>query len=908
MYSCISMGQTFSIGFILTDEYESPLENVSVEINRVNYSWRGHTDKNGFVKVNNISNGIYSCKFSHEDYLDNYKQIHVLDNRTFNITLQRESILLERMVVTAKENKGLVTTSKINQKALQHLQPSSFSDIFELLPGGKAKDPILTGVNSVNIREFSPPDQYMTSALGTQFLLDGSPLNSAADLQISVEDPLTLYNNSSQTIASRNTYNIGIDTRTISTNDIESVEIIRGIPHAGYGDLTSGLIKIKRKSGQTKWQGRIKVDGFSKSYYVAKGFRVNHNWAINASADYLNAIADPRSVTENYSRFTGSVRSTSTFNIRKNQIKWLSTIDYVRSMDDETVDPDSGFDKIDSYENVKQNFHFINNLDYTIKNGFINQLELKTSIRKGYHDLKQTKWVQFSGPRSISIAQEQGVNNGYFPEISYTSYLKTEGRPLDMSYKLSALASISTGSVSHQITSGIDYKYSKNNGRGQLYDILKPPAPNMNTRPRSYKSIPAYQNIALYLGDKIEYKYNEHAFKLYAGGRLSKNMGLKDKYRLKHTLFLEPRFNFQWNVPRIRMNERDFKIDVTVGYGVLYKQPTLYMLYPNLLYLDFQQLNFYHSNPNLRLVNYMTYVEDVTNYNLTAAKNVKKEIRLDLSYDNHDVFFTYFLEDMKSGFRRENHFKTFYYNRYDTSGIDLENLTQTPDIQYLPYTTQYSFLGITSHQNGSRTFKRGIEFGYTSPRFNGLNTRITFNGAWFKTLYENSTPYHQKPNQSIGGISFPYVGIYKNDTGYINTGLNYNCIIDTYLQNLGLNFSLSLQGTLFLDLERVKRIAEPYAYYDKDGNVFEFTPEDKTDAYKQWLVRNVSLTDNIATHYPMDIVANIKATKRVYNDLKASLFVNRLFSYYAPYKFNDITVKRNFWNEPYFGMELTFNF
>jgi len=123
-----------------------------------------------------------------------------------------------------------------------------------------------------------------------------------------------------------------------------------------------------------------------------------------------------------------------------------------------------------------------------------------------------------------------------------------------------------------------------------------------------------------------------------------------------------------------------------------------------------------------------------------------------------------------------------------------------------------------------------------------------------------------------------------------------------------MNISVSFQGTWFSTSQRTKRIAEPYAYYDKDGTIYDFTEEDKTDLYKQWLVRNVSVTDNLQTKYTFDIVANLKATKRIHNNLRASLFVNRLFSYYQPYYFNETKIKRNFWNEPYFGMELTFNF
>ena len=97
--------------------------------------------------------------------------------------------------------------------------------------------------------------------------------------------------------------------RTISTNDIEKVEIIRGIPSAAYGDLTTGLIKIERKIGDIPFQARFKADGFSKQYYVGKGFSMNKNWQLAANLDFLEAKNDPTDTYDKYQRLTGSVRS-----------------------------------------------------------------------------------------------------------------------------------------------------------------------------------------------------------------------------------------------------------------------------------------------------------------------------------------------------------------------------------------------------------------------------------------------------------------------------------------------------------------------------------------------------------------------------------------------------------------------
>ncbi len=42
----------------------------------------------------------------------------------------------------------------------------------------------------------------------------------------------------------------GVDTRNITVADIESVEVITGVPSAEYGDLNSGMVKIHTRKGE----------------------------------------------------------------------------------------------------------------------------------------------------------------------------------------------------------------------------------------------------------------------------------------------------------------------------------------------------------------------------------------------------------------------------------------------------------------------------------------------------------------------------------------------------------------------------------------------------------------------------------------------------------------------------------
>ena len=46
--------------------------------------------------------------------------------------------------------------------------------------------------------------------------------------------------------------NRGVDMRSISTDDIERVEIVRGIPSVEYGDLSNGVVKVNTLKGVKK--------------------------------------------------------------------------------------------------------------------------------------------------------------------------------------------------------------------------------------------------------------------------------------------------------------------------------------------------------------------------------------------------------------------------------------------------------------------------------------------------------------------------------------------------------------------------------------------------------------------------------------------------------------------------------
>lgn len=88
----------------------------------------------------------------------------------------------------------------------------------------------------------------------------------------------------------------GVDMRTIPTDNIEKVEIIRGIPSVAYGNVANGAVIIQRKTSESPLSARFKADKTSKLFSVGKGFRLDGNgrYVLNTDLSYLDSKIDPR--------------------------------------------------------------------------------------------------------------------------------------------------------------------------------------------------------------------------------------------------------------------------------------------------------------------------------------------------------------------------------------------------------------------------------------------------------------------------------------------------------------------------------------------------------------------------------------------------------------------------------------
>lgn len=813
--------------------------------------------------------------------------------------LQAELSHLGEVVVTARENSGLTTSSKIEKHAMEHLQPSSFSDILELLPGGRSSDPALNEPNNIHIREiYTGNSNYSTSSLGTSFVIDGAPVSTNANMQY-------LAGAWDNIATKRDNTNSGVDMRAISTDDIERVEIVRGIPSVEYGDLTSGLVKIERRRGGHGLKFRLKADMGSKLFYAAKDFEWAHRrLTLNLSADFLDAKADPRNNYENYKRFTFSTRLHKTWERDDYSIALTTNLDFTKSLDNDKEDVDQTYSAEDSYKSSYTRYALLNALQFKMKrSSWLKSVDFAISAALENDLIERTRLVQLSRMTTAPLSKEEGENDAYILPFKYIGHHEADGKPLNAFAKLNARLQIPSNAISNTLLIGADWNMDKNLGRGQVFDPLKPVYTGISSRQRSLKDIPANHRLSAYAEESMKWPTAIGALELAAGIRATAMLNLEKDYKMNGRLYWDPRVNFGYSLPRMTLLGQPVFVRIAAGIGQHTKMPTMEQLFPDLLYVDFVQLNYYHDNPDYRRINLMTYVANPRNTALQPARNLKKEITLDINIGGNRLAVTAFREKMTSGFRTQAHYRTYQYKQYDASGINAATLTAPPAIEQLPFTKINELAGYSNYTNGSMTLKEGIEYTLETKRFPVVLTRLTINGAYFRTTYDNSIVDSYRPSQVIDNRQIQYVGLYANDDGSVRQAFNTNFTLDTDVPRLKLGFSLSAQCMWFTTSQRKEVSNYPVQYIAPDGSIHDWSDADADDMYLRWLVRDYSPSQFEKNRVPFAMNVNMKVTKKLFNDrLHIAMFCNKLLAYSPDYDSRGTTIRRHV--TPYFGLEM----
>ena len=215
-------------------EYDSkePIPYAFVVIKELNL-WGTCDDKGKFI-IENIIPGTYAIEISCLGYSNYTLPITVTqDIGNFTVGLRPDNLTLQDVVVTAKAGSSINSSSKIEKNAIQHVQASSLADVMQLLPGSLISNPSLTTQNKITIRSVN--DYTSNNTRGVGLMINGSRVSN--DASLTLERSTDVFKE--------------MDFRKFSTDNIESIEVLKGVLSAEYGDVTSGAILVTTKAGRT---------------------------------------------------------------------------------------------------------------------------------------------------------------------------------------------------------------------------------------------------------------------------------------------------------------------------------------------------------------------------------------------------------------------------------------------------------------------------------------------------------------------------------------------------------------------------------------------------------------------------------------------------------------------------------
>lgn len=846
-----------------------------------------------------------------------YKSLTIPLKNHAIIPLRQNATALGEVVVTARASDGPVTSSIIGRDAMTHLQPNSIADLMELLPGGYAKDPNMGEANTITLREtgtmgaygaITKNNNYSISSLGTQFMVDGVPISTDANLQYSPLSDTQSSASSSTVENNRNITNRGVDMRSISTDDIESVEVVRGIPSVEYGNLTSGLINIKKIRRAIPLTARFKADGYSKLFSLGKGLQLDGegNSILNVDLGYMDSKIDPTDNFENYKRVTGALRYTLCGD-RKEKIKWQwnSAFDYSGSFDDSKSDPDINYGRVDEYKSSYSRLALTNGFNVKMPKSWFKELDVNTLVSLQLDRLRQTRLVAPQRYGIVPLSWSDGENEAQAVYAEYTAHYLCDGKPFNAYVKVKGVMGFKTPYTLHTIKVGANWDLAKNFGRGQVYDMHHPlSVSGWSSRPRKYSDIPSLQNFSLFAEELMKANVGKCQLELMVGLRLNTLLGLERQFDMSGKYYADPRANLAWHLPKFKLGGKPMSISLNGGYGITTKMPTLNYLYPDKYYSNFICMAYYDTaNPeqDSKFVVH-TYVQDPTNYHIKPARNHKWEIRLDMDWNDNRLSVDYFRESMTSGFRYST-----IYGVYDYKSYDVSQMAAGKDYTTLPYENKRVLDGYQQSSNGSELVKQGIELAFTSQRIHCLRTRINVTGAWFHTRYTNSQPMYSPVTTVIDGTAVrdKYVGLYDWNEGRENDRLNTNVTFDTQIPEWKLIFTTSVQCMWMIRTKQMWKNGTPMVYISsEDGQLHAYTEDSQDDPYLMQLVRTYNEDQFKPFTVPMSMLINLKMTKEIGKYMRLSFFANKILDYLPDYTANGKVIRRN--ASPYFGVEAGF--
>lgn len=863
------------------------------------------TDIDGKVSFQKVPSGTFTLKVMYVGYEAYTTTLKVEGDIQLNIQLVPTSLALKEVVVTAKQSaSGSSSASMIGRQAIDHLQASSLADIMQLIPGKAMGNADLTQQSNLQLRTLRNNN---TSAFGSSIVVDGVPISNNAQV--------------GQGAFSATTFT-GTDLRQVAADNIENVEVIRGIPSAEYGDLTSGLVVVRSKMGVTPWQIKMKVNPSMTNTSLTKGFSLNRAGIVNVNFDYAKAWGDPRQKTRSFDRYSLNLGYSYDLNRRwhtETKFRMLSAKDWTGN------DPDAKQDGSES-KNQTLNFGLTHNGRISADKTFMRTLNYTLGVSYGGIDNVQTAFVPVStGLLPILTARETGYFNVAWKTQSYRATGRTESRPGNIYAKINDTFYFTAGKTRQNFKVGAEYHYDWNSGKGYYNDNdLLPLRPNSSGRPRAFSAVPGLHQIAAYAEDNFLWNINKV-------NRLRANFGLRftamQPFSDVATTSLSPRLNIVFSAASW--------LDIRGGIGLNSKTPGLGYLYPDAKYDDRVAANYMpQTDPAGQLLVYHTQVyQTAYSKNLKNTTTTKVELGLDFKLkDGRRLSILAYRDRTPNGFAALSEFFTYKYSLYTQErGLNI-TAGQPTTIDYAnPYRTFNAFMTTGAVGNTNTTINKGLEFDFELGEIRSLRTSFFFSGAYSETkTYSTDRNTAAVPTALLPadyanyGVT-PFRVVYPSGLDYDKYRQFLNTLrVVTNIPALKMVASFTAQAVWYNWNTSFSADKNPIGYFGADFVEHPITGDMMSGylgmdgtyyAAKPSGIATVAVadlssraSDNKPTKSPIEWNLQGRLTKQLGNVGGLSLYVNNMI-YYEPYlkSSNSQTLSQRNTGKFSFGVELYLN-
>ncbi|MBV7533076.1 carboxypeptidase-like regulatory domain-containing protein [Chitinophaga sp. sic0106] len=884
------------------------------------YGITAQTDAYGRFELANVPSGAANLhvRFLGKVTIDTLLQIN--NNMDLNFTLRNSDFRLTEVSVTAKSSSGSNgTASRISRAAIDHLQANSLADVMALLPGGVTTNPDLTNAKTITIRNAysgnNPVDAM--NAFGTSILMNGAPMTNNANLQ--TLSPTV--NGGTGALGGGASPSNGFDVRGISMNNIESVEVIRGVPGVEYGDVTAGVVIVNTKAGEQPLSIQARTNPNVYQLSANKGFNLGErSGALNLGVDYSYNTNDPVQQYLKYQRFTGRAMYSNTFFHR---LSSTTSLDLIYGKDTRNQNPDDQVTKTRSSGQdvglifntrgaLKFNDSWLRTLNYVARVGY--------TARNSYYETQYTSAI---APYSMTtndgsiLTNRPGTdiydNNGnklttanpgdqgkyavYLPS-TYMGANNINGKEFNSFFKVAATFFNKIGATNHRWILGADFKTDKNYGDGKTFSDTAPPlrsnaSLNATFRPRAYRDIPALNQLGLY----AEENFNTRI----AGRRLDLTAGLRYDQFSGNRNALSPRLNGNLEIiPRV--------LSINGAYGKLAKAPSTLYLYPEQAYFEYVNINEIGKAgipADQQVLMTTTRVFNTENKDLEIAKNEKAEVGIRLNVSQATLRLTGYQEKMNSGYtlgHSVNGYQPVTWNEYTRVGDGSQPIYQLA-------ASNPVLAGYFMPTNNLVAKTRGLEMDLDLGRFKSIRTAFVLNGAILRTESYNKDYTYFDDFSTNAAASRTHIGLYQPGMLHRYDQSAVTSLRATHnIPKLGFVVTLTTQ-VIWTESNWTEygNDSIPVKYISKnDGQVYDFDPARKDEPEFKSLIRNTNRNAYTKESYPPLLTFNVNITKEIADYMRVSFLANNMFRTYQRAESDrspGTYVQRG--NKFFFGLELS---